>query len=251
MPTSPEEEATRSAVRPIQNIIKKRRRLNSQEASMLNSIFEKCPKPTKTVKEMIAKKLNMSMRCIQIWFQNRRAKARKDNHLDPDDRVLSFTPQSEPTSYSGNNWLISTPVPSPSASLGGEDPLFGEFFVGNHLAQTNIMLEQDIFRDPMITSGNNFLSTNNNNAISVNNNSSSSVSSEASTASSLFSPGLDPLDFGGFDLGKPNLDYFASKQESELFDEWTTLKTSRSDPSSSYTLQPFDFQHPPEQQQQQ
>lgn len=174
---------------------------------------------------MIAKKLNMSMRCIQIWFQNRRAKARKDNQLDPDDQALSFTPQSEPSAYSGNNWLVSTPANSPSTSVNGDDPLFGEFFVGNNLTQTNIMLDQDLFRDPMITSG----TPHNPLAVGVTTSGASSSLSSASEASSLFSPGLDPLDFGGFDLGKPNLDYFATKQESELFDEWTTFK-SRSEP---------------------
>ena len=196
---------------------------------MLNAVFEKCPKPSKSVKEMIAKKLNMNMRCIQIWFQNRRAKARKDDQLDPDDRVHSYTPQSEPMAYSGNNWLVSTPSSnSPTASADGDDILFGQFFMENTLAQSNIMLDQDIFRDPMITSGSHSI-----NALSAG---STSLSS-ASEASSLFSPGLDPLDFNGFDLGKPNLDYFATKQESALFDEWTTFKTKAEPPFLDFNQQ--------------
>jgi hypothetical protein len=45
---------------------------------MLNAVFEKCPRPTREIKEQIGLRLGLSVRCIQIWFQNRRAKARKE-----------------------------------------------------------------------------------------------------------------------------------------------------------------------------
>lgn len=63
---------------PVNNIIKRRRRLTSHEASLLQQVFEACPRPTAAVRDKLADRLGMSKRCIQIWFQNRRAKQKRD-----------------------------------------------------------------------------------------------------------------------------------------------------------------------------
>lgn len=72
--------------------IKKRRRLLPEETACLVAAFEASPKPSKETQDRLAGRLRMSPRAIQIWFQNRRAKARRDA-ADAGKATLSFTPQ--------------------------------------------------------------------------------------------------------------------------------------------------------------
>lgn len=72
--------------------IKKRRRLLPEETATLVAAFEGSPKPSKETQDRLAAKLRMSPRAIQIWFQNRRAKARRDA-AEAGKATLSFTPQ--------------------------------------------------------------------------------------------------------------------------------------------------------------
>ncbi|KAG2173912.1 hypothetical protein INT44_000025 [Umbelopsis vinacea] len=58
--------------------VKRRRRLTQEETNLLNDIFERTSKPNALVRKMLAERLNMSPRTVQIWFQNRRAKVKKD-----------------------------------------------------------------------------------------------------------------------------------------------------------------------------
>lgn len=63
----------------VDNVIKKRRRLSSTEAAYLNEQFTRCPRPNSAQRERIATYLGMCPKVIQIWFQNRRAKQRRDD----------------------------------------------------------------------------------------------------------------------------------------------------------------------------
>eukprot|EP00835_Amoeboradix_gromovi_P002553 NODE_147_length_17537_cov_0.265627.p11 type:complete len:178 gc:universal NODE_147_length_17537_cov_0.265627:3094-3627(+) len=56
---------------------KKRRRLNSDETKILQTIFEQNSKPDAMLRGALADRLGMTARNIQIWFQNRRAKTKK------------------------------------------------------------------------------------------------------------------------------------------------------------------------------
>src|SRR4051794_22835258 len=58
--------------------VKRRRRLTEEETNILNNIFENVQKPDATTRAQLAKQLNMSSRAIQVWFQNRRAKVKRD-----------------------------------------------------------------------------------------------------------------------------------------------------------------------------
>jgi hypothetical protein len=58
--------------------VKRRRRLTEEETNILNNIFENVQKPDATTRAQLAQKLNMSSRAIQVWFQNRRAKVKRD-----------------------------------------------------------------------------------------------------------------------------------------------------------------------------
>lgn len=57
---------------------RKRIRLTSEKTLYLQRYFEVKPRPSTSEKREIAKCLNMSFRSVQVWFQNRRAKHKKD-----------------------------------------------------------------------------------------------------------------------------------------------------------------------------
>lgn len=71
--------------------IRRRRRLAPHETEFLARIFEQYPRPTGPMREMIAKRLGMSARGVQIWFQNKRAKVRRDM-LESGRAMLLFSP---------------------------------------------------------------------------------------------------------------------------------------------------------------
>ncbi|KAG0169488.1 hypothetical protein DFQ28_010121 [Apophysomyces sp. BC1034] len=56
--------------------IKHRRRTSRAQLKVLEKSFAENPKPNATVRRILAQKLDMTPRGVQIWFQNRRAKAK-------------------------------------------------------------------------------------------------------------------------------------------------------------------------------
>ena len=57
---------------------KKRMRTSSEQLRILNREFLTNPMPSSTARFQLAKRLDMSARAVQVWFQNRRAKAKLD-----------------------------------------------------------------------------------------------------------------------------------------------------------------------------
>lgn len=55
-----------------------RKRLNQEATKILMEYFEKTPKPTARQKVALAKKVGITPHSLQIWFQNKRVKLRKD-----------------------------------------------------------------------------------------------------------------------------------------------------------------------------
>ena len=58
--------------------IRRRRRLQPLETDLLLRVFEMYPRPNAPMRDLLAKHLGMSPRSVQIWFQNRRAKVKRD-----------------------------------------------------------------------------------------------------------------------------------------------------------------------------
>ena len=56
----------------------KRRRLTMEETRNLNSLYSFNPKPTAQFRPKIAHELHLSPRMVQIWFQNKRAKSKRE-----------------------------------------------------------------------------------------------------------------------------------------------------------------------------
>ncbi|PWN43408.1 hypothetical protein IE81DRAFT_329545 [Ceraceosorus guamensis] len=64
--------------------VKHRRRTTKAQFKVLEGTFKETPKPTAAVRKHIAEELGMPTRAVQIWFQNRRAKAKASAKKDQD-----------------------------------------------------------------------------------------------------------------------------------------------------------------------
>ncbi|KAI8605516.1 Homeodomain-like protein, partial [Dissophora ornata] len=54
--------------------VKRRRRTSRSQLKTLEKAFSENPKPDANARLLLAQKLSMKPRWIQVWFQNRRAK---------------------------------------------------------------------------------------------------------------------------------------------------------------------------------
>ena len=58
-----------------------RTNITAKQLEMLKNIFNQNPKPTRLMREQLAKDTNLSMRVIQVWFQNKRSKEKRMHQL--------------------------------------------------------------------------------------------------------------------------------------------------------------------------
>lgn len=63
---------------PSMSSIPGKKRVAKSDLALLNMLFASNPKPNTETRMHIANRIGVSERCIQVWFQNRRAKERKD-----------------------------------------------------------------------------------------------------------------------------------------------------------------------------
>lgn len=71
--------------------VKHRRRTSRQQLKVLEKAFNENPKPHAAVRQALALKLNMTPRGVQVWFQNRRAKAKKQKTVEDNSSPESNT----------------------------------------------------------------------------------------------------------------------------------------------------------------
>jgi len=98
--------------------IKKRRRLLPEETACLVAAFERGQKPSQETRDELAARLQMSPRAIQIWFQNRRAKVKRDA-TEAKKATLSFRPavaNKDPVSTEEDPVESAEPAPPTTAS---------------------------------------------------------------------------------------------------------------------------------------
>lgn len=74
-------EGHRDLSRNGRNVPKQRRRLSRDETEYLLDRFQELERPTAKERVKFAEKLSLHPKTIQIWFQNRRAKLRKDESI--------------------------------------------------------------------------------------------------------------------------------------------------------------------------
>lgn len=90
---------------------RKRTHLKPSQLAVLQASFQNNPLPDASIRHKLAQELGVSERTVQIWFQNRRAKARK---LEAISKYLSTTCSAEGTSDINNNnsVIVSTLLPN-------------------------------------------------------------------------------------------------------------------------------------------
>ncbi|KAJ1370757.1 hypothetical protein KIN20_032562 [Parelaphostrongylus tenuis] len=101
--------------------------IKQNQLDVLNRIFSSTPKPSKHARAKLALETGLSMRVIQVWFQNRRSKERRLKHLcnylrHYEARGLLPPPVQFTTGESGN----SSDVTSFSQYLSGIESQFDE-----------------------------------------------------------------------------------------------------------------------------
>ncbi|KAG0241033.1 hypothetical protein BGX31_001493 [Mortierella sp. GBA43] len=64
-----------------------RRRLTTEESDFLLQQFGMNERPTAQEREGFAKHLNLDRRTIQVWFQNRRAKLKRDGRIEDESKT--------------------------------------------------------------------------------------------------------------------------------------------------------------------
>ncbi|KAI8098734.1 uncharacterized protein BX664DRAFT_288391 [Halteromyces radiatus] len=91
------------------NEIKHRRRISSQQCEVLEAEYQNNIKPNATKRHQLAERLGMTPRTVQIWFQNKRAKAkqqrhqRQHHHHHQENRSSPSTEISSPSSPSSSS----------------------------------------------------------------------------------------------------------------------------------------------------
>jgi len=55
--------------------------IKAKQLEVLKTAFSQTPKPTRHIREQLAKETGLSMRVIQVWFQNKRSKERRMKQL--------------------------------------------------------------------------------------------------------------------------------------------------------------------------
>jgi len=96
--------------------IKHRRRTSRAQFKVLERTFMENPKPSAAVRRILAQKLNMTPRGVQVWFQNRRAKAKLQKQQD-DKQRMEGSQQSDPSSPTSSGMGYSSPSASSQGSV--------------------------------------------------------------------------------------------------------------------------------------
>jgi hypothetical protein len=104
--------------------IKHRRRISREQFKKLEKAFIDNPKPNGKSRQKLAENVAMSARGVQVWFQNRRAKAKqqKENKKKQDKLPESSSrPAVEPVLFSPYNMVHSRSQSSSSSSISFSD----------------------------------------------------------------------------------------------------------------------------------
>lgn len=64
--------------------------IKATQLEILKSAFVTTPKPSRHIREQLAQETGLTMRVIQVWFQNRRSKERRVKQLPPHDMRRNF-----------------------------------------------------------------------------------------------------------------------------------------------------------------
>ena len=74
---------------------KTRTSINPAQLEILQAAYERDPKPSRALREEMASQTGLTMKVIQVWFQNRRSKDKKDGVLK-EDSISAASPAATP-----------------------------------------------------------------------------------------------------------------------------------------------------------
>ncbi|CEP10271.1 hypothetical protein [Parasitella parasitica] len=69
----------------------KRKRITPEQFCLLTELFQQTDTPSHDSREVLAKKLNMTNREVQVWFQNRRAKVNRIRLQEQEEQIMNCT----------------------------------------------------------------------------------------------------------------------------------------------------------------
>ncbi|KAI8882848.1 homeobox-domain-containing protein [Backusella circina FSU 941] len=98
----------------------KRKRITTEQLCLLSELFKQTDTPSHDIREKLAKRLNMTNREVQVWFQNRRAKINRirleeqqqQNQLLNSRLKFNYYERWQPPSSASS---VSSTPPSPSS----------------------------------------------------------------------------------------------------------------------------------------
>ena len=81
-----------------------RTKFTEKQTALMMNVFAQTPRPTRLMREQMAKETGLPIRCIQIWFQNKRSKEKRQhskrfmhqNHWYPQYHQTALPAYSEP-----------------------------------------------------------------------------------------------------------------------------------------------------------
>ncbi|KAH8551349.1 hypothetical protein BGW37DRAFT_493316 [Umbelopsis sp. PMI_123] len=103
----------------------KRKRISPEQLKALLEVFEQTDTPSSQLREELAERLNMSKREVQVWFQNRRAKASRmrNNSQDPFEKNTKHRRKSTSSgSFGIPNTFVPPPFPANPAVINDHRP---------------------------------------------------------------------------------------------------------------------------------
>ncbi|CEP19827.1 hypothetical protein [Parasitella parasitica] len=116
--------------------IKHRRRTSRAQLKVLEKSYNENPKPSAAIRRILAQKLEMTPRGVQIWFQNRRAKAKQSRRKSSTKTEVEQEPASLPAEqkepYDDMN-AVDTSLNS--SDINQSSILFSQFFTSNFVQQ--------------------------------------------------------------------------------------------------------------------
>ncbi|XP_001601152.2 LIM/homeobox protein Lhx5 isoform X2 [Nasonia vitripennis] len=86
--------------------------IKAKQLEILKTAFSQTPKPTRHIREQLAKETGLPMRVIQVWFQNKRSKER---------RLKQLTSMGRSPFFGGSRKMRGFPLNISHGGLGGED----------------------------------------------------------------------------------------------------------------------------------
>ena len=87
-----------------------RTNITAKQLEVLKNIFAQSPKPTRLMREQLARDTGLSMRVIQVWFQNKRSKEKRMHALRT---TYAYPDQFLGPASHGSTYLPSAFYPSP------------------------------------------------------------------------------------------------------------------------------------------